>query len=73
LDDRHWPHTAHLADIASDFPAPFAALRTLKGELIVDLKPGQAKELSTGDPTWMINGRRGLIQFVDVTGRDGQI
>jgi hypothetical protein len=65
LDDRHWPHTAHLADIAAHLPAPFAVLRTLKGELIVDLVPGQAEALAAVDPTWMINGQRGVIQFVD--------
>ena len=71
LDDRHWPHTARLAEIASSFPAPFVALRTLKGELIVDLQPGQAEALSVRDPTWMINGQRGLIQFVDGAGGHG--
>jgi hypothetical protein len=70
LDDRHWPHTAHLADIAAHFPAPFAVLRTLKGELMVDLAPGQAEALSARDPTWMINGQRGVIQYVRA-GRDG--
>ena len=65
LDDRHWPHTAHLAEIAGHMPAPFCALRTLKGELIVDLKPGQAEDLAAADATWMINGERGVIQFVD--------
>ena len=71
LDDRHWPTTAHLADIAGHLPAPFAVLRTLKGELIVDLAPGQAQALATLDPTWMINGERGVIQFVDTGERDG--
>jgi len=64
LDDRHWPHTAHMAEIAGHLPAPFCALRTLKGELIVDLQPGQAEALAAADPTWMINGERGVIQFV---------
>jgi hypothetical protein len=65
LDDRHWPHTARMADIARHMPVPFCALRTLKGELIVDLEPGQAEELAAADPTWMINGQRGVVQFVD--------
>ena len=73
LDDRHWPHTARLADIARrtphHVPAPFAALRTLKGELIVDLQPGQAEALAAADPTWMINGERGVVQFVDPYGQ----
>jgi uncharacterized protein with ATP-grasp and redox domains len=71
LDDRHWPHTARLADIAAHFPAPFAVLRTLKGELIVDLAPGQAQALAAADPTWMINGQRGVIQFVEARSGDG--
>jgi hypothetical protein len=65
LDDRHWPYTARLAEIAGHMPAPFGALRTLKGELIVDLQPGQAESLAAADPTWMINGERGVIQYVD--------
>jgi len=72
LDDRQWPHTAHMADIAAGFPAPFVALRTLKGELIVDLQPGQAEALAAADPTWMINGQRGLVQFVDKVSCDAQ-
>jgi len=68
LDDRHWPHTARLAEIAGHMPAPFCALRTLKGELIVDLQPGQAESLAAADPTWMINGERGVIQYVDPKG-----
>jgi len=68
LDDRQWPHTARLSDIARHLPAPFAVLRTLKGELIVGLEPGQAEELEAQDPTWMINGERGVIQFVHPVG-----
>jgi uncharacterized protein with ATP-grasp and redox domains len=68
LDDRHWPYTAHLAEIAGHMPSPFAALRTLKGELIVDLEPGQAESLAAADPTWMIDGQRGVIQFIDPAG-----
>jgi uncharacterized protein with ATP-grasp and redox domains len=73
LDDRHWPHTAHLADIARNaprhVPSPFVTLRTLKGELIVDLEPGQAEALAARDPTWMINGERGVVQYVEPGGR----
>ncbi len=31
---------------------------------MVGLEPGQAKELQAEDPTWMINGKRGVIQLV---------
>lgn len=63
LDDRHWPHTARLEEVAATFPAPFLVLRTLKGEILVGLAPGQAEALAAEDPTWLINGQRGLIQY----------
>jgi len=65
LDDRHWPHTGRLEEIADYFPAPFLVLRTLKGEIMVGLEPGQAERLAAQDPTWLINGRRGIIQLVN--------
>ena len=64
LGDRHWPHTTRLEDIASYFPAPFLTLRTLKAELMVGLQPGQAETLHSEDPEWLINGKRGIVQFV---------
>jgi hypothetical protein len=64
LGDRHWPHTAHLENIADYFPAPFLVLRPLKGEIMVDLRPGQAEALAAEDPDWLINGQRGIVQFV---------
>lgn len=64
LDDRHWPHDARLEDVAGHFPRPFVMLRTLKGEIMVGLKPGQAEALSVEDPTWLINGKRGVIHLV---------
>jgi hypothetical protein len=63
LDDRHWPHTTPLEEIAAYFPAPFLVLRTLKGEIQVGLAPGEAEALAAEDPTWLTNGRRGLIHF----------
>ncbi len=66
LDDAHWPHTARMEEIiAAYFPAPFVTLRTLKGEIVVGLEPGQAEALAAQDPAWLINGKRGIIQFVN--------
>jgi uncharacterized protein with ATP-grasp and redox domains len=65
LDDLHWPHTIRMEDVTGYFPAPFAALRTLKGEIMVGLQPGQAEALQAEDPTWLINGKRGVIHLVD--------
>ena len=63
LDDRHWPPEASLESIVSYFPSALLVLRTLKGEIVVGLQPGQADELAAQDPTWMINGKRGIIQL----------
>ena len=63
LDDRHWPPSTPLAIAAADFPRPFLVLRTLKGEIIAGLEPGQAERLAAEDPTWLINGLRGLIHL----------
>ena len=64
LGDRHWPHTTRLEEVSAYFPAPFLVLRTLKGEIMVGLVPGQAEKLSAQDPDWLINGKRGIVQFV---------
>jgi len=64
LDDRHWPPTTRMEDVASYFPTAFVALRTLKGEIMVGLTAGQAEQLSAEDPTWLINGKRGVIHLV---------
>jgi uncharacterized protein with ATP-grasp and redox domains len=63
LDDRHWPPSTPLSVAGDDFPRPFLVLRTLKGEIIAGLEPGQAERLSAEDPTWLINGLRGLIHL----------
>lgn len=62
LGDAHWPPTTPFAEAVADFPAPLVALRTLKGELIVGLRPGQAEALAAEDAAWLVNGRRGVIQ-----------
>jgi hypothetical protein len=65
LDDAHWPPTARVEQVAAYFPAPFVTLRTLKGEIIAGLQPGQAEALAARDPEWLINGKRGIIQYVN--------
>ena len=64
IEDRHWPPTSDLETIAAYMPSSFLALRTLKGELIVGLPEGLAERLAQEDPTWLINGERGLIHLV---------
>lgn len=68
LDDRRWPHTTPFEIIAERFrlPRPFLVLRTLKGEIMVGLQPGEPQQLAAEDPGWLINGRRGVIQAVGI-------
>jgi hypothetical protein len=68
LDDLHWPYTTRMEDVTAYFPASFVTLRTLKGEIMVGLQPGQAEALQAEDPTWLINGKRGAIQLVYTEG-----
>lgn len=63
LGDRHWPYTTPFADIVSYLPTPLVALRTFKSEVAAGLQPDQIKTLEAGDPDWLTNGWRGVIQF----------
>lgn len=65
LGDRHWPNTTRIEEITNYFPTSFITLRTLKGEIIVGLDQDVAENILKIDPTWLINGKRGIIQFVD--------
>ena len=65
LSDRHWPYTTPIRTIVTYFPTSHLILRTLKGEIIVNLKDGQAEQIEAEDPEWLINGKRGIIQFIE--------
>jgi hypothetical protein len=62
LGDAHWPPETPFGDTVRYFPAAVAALRTLKSEVIVGLPPGTAGRLAAEDPSWLVNGKRGVIQ-----------
>ena len=62
LGDAHWPPTTSFAQATCYFPAPLVALRTLKAEIIVGLRSGEAERLQTEDPAWLVNGKRGVVQ-----------
>lgn len=61
--DGDWPHTTPFEQVTSYFPAPLAALRTLKSDIIVGLPAGLETTLQAADAQWRVNGKRGLIQF----------
>jgi len=63
LGDRHWPFTTPFDAILAYRPAPLLALRVLKSEIVVGLPPGLRERMYTLDPTWMYDGRWGVIQL----------
>ena len=46
------------------FPSHLAALRTMKAEVAVGLREGQAAALQAEEPDWSTSGQYGSIQFV---------
>jgi hypothetical protein len=66
LQDRRWDSWEKLSHRAPRcFPRPFATLRTMKSEIVVDIEKGRAESLSRIDPDWRINGERGIIRVVE--------
>ncbi len=66
LGDRHWPFTTPFADIVCYLPAPVLALRTSKSEVAAGLKLGQPEATAAKDPSWLFDGRWGLLQFCKI-------
>jgi len=64
LSDRKWDPWRSMEKITAYFPAPFATLRTLKSEIIVDIPQNRVEQLFREDPEWLINGKRGIIRLV---------
>jgi hypothetical protein len=67
IGDALWPADTPFPDVMQGFPAPVAALRTLKSDAVVGLARGTAQHLDAIDPTWRVNGQRGVIQFAGLT------
>lgn len=60
--DALWPPETPFAEVMDYFPAPVAALRTLKSDTIAGLPPGVADRLDAAEPEWRSTGRRGVVQ-----------
>ena len=65
VGDALWPEETPFAAVTGYFPAPLAALRTMKSDAVVGLPDGLADRLDAGvdRDTWRNTGRHGLIQF----------
>ena len=64
VGDRRWPPSTPMESLTGYFPAPFAVLRTMKSEIVVDLSAEQVERLEREDPEWRTNGRRGIVRWV---------
>ncbi|HWQ13769.1 MAG TPA: damage-control phosphatase ARMT1 family protein [Roseiflexaceae bacterium] len=64
LGDRHWPYDAPLERILSYAPAPLALLRTCKSEVAAGIARPRCASAAAQDPSWLTNGRWGVVQFV---------
>jgi len=62
VGDCFHPHTSSFASLTSYFPVHVVALRVLKSELVVGLKPGQAEAVAAQDARWLVNGKWATIQ-----------
>lgn len=64
VEDRAWPATTPLRDVASYFPGPIAMLRTLKSDVVAGLSQATVAELdATGQP-WRTDGRHAMLQVL---------
>ncbi len=64
VGDRRWPASTPMEGLTGHFPAPFAVLRTMKSEIVVDLSEDRVLRLDGEDPEWRTNGRRGIVRLV---------
>lgn len=62
VGDRHWSVDTPFASAARDFPAPVAALRTVKSDVLVG-GYAEAARLDTTAPGWRTTGRYALVQL----------
>jgi hypothetical protein len=63
LGDALWPTETPFEHATQYFPAPLLALRTLKSDPLVGLAVGQAAALEALDPTFRVNGKRGVASL----------
>jgi len=64
VGDRHWDYVTPFEQIASYFPAPLLALRTMKSNVAAGLDMAKVKELNERDERWVVSGEWGVMQFV---------
>lgn len=61
VGDAHWTPTTSFQNLTSYFPAPLAALRTLKSDVAVGVDPDRLTRLETSAPGWRTDGTHAVI------------
>ncbi len=62
IGDAIWPEGVTYGQAADYWTVPAVCLRTMKSDALVGVDQAMLRELDRVDPTWRINGRRGVIQ-----------
>ncbi len=62
VGDRHWPADTPFAATVDYFPAPLAALRTVKSDVVVGVSAEALSTVEAADPQWRSTGRYALVQ-----------
>ena len=64
VGDLNWETVASFPDALKEFrPSKILAIRTAKADVMVGLESGQAETTTEQDPTWMITGQWGVLQY----------
>jgi hypothetical protein len=61
VGDLHWDPATPFADVTGYFPAPVAALRTLKSDVAVGVPPERVTRLGSTAPGWWTDGTHAVI------------
>ncbi len=62
VQDRHWPVDTAFADLLHYFPAPVAALRLIKSEVVVGVASATVAGLAAKNPHWRTSGTCAVLQ-----------
>lgn len=62
VGDRLWDPTTPFVDVTAYFPGPVAALRTLKSDVVVGLRPHTLSMLEASGDEWRTSGTHAMIQ-----------
>ncbi|KAJ1521490.1 hypothetical protein ONE63_003155 [Megalurothrips usitatus] len=62
--EMNWYHTEEFAVALRGFqPAPLVTLRTVKADVVVGLRAGQAEEIAEIDSDWLLTGKYAVVSY----------